>query len=60
MGNEVIGLEDEAHHLVAEGIPFRIFEIVGGFSIDQKISGGVMIESPDDVEEGRFPATGGA
>ena len=56
MGNEVIVLEDEAAAVVAVGIPIFVFKAFGGFSIDQKIAAGIMVQTANDVEQRGFAA----
>ena len=43
--------------MVSVGIPIRVLEGLGGFTVDNKVSVGISVESADDVEKGRLTAS---
>lgn len=54
MGNQVVALEDETDGVVPVGIPVPVFKFFGGGSVDDQVSGCVLIQSSDDVQQCSF------
>ena len=50
-------MEDKADPVISVNVPIPIGEIFRGFPLDHEIALGVVIESADDIQEGRFTAT---
>ncbi len=58
MGNEVIGLEDEADSVVSIDIPVMVDEVLGGSSFDDEIAGCIVVKSTEDVQQSSLSASG--
>ena len=54
--NEVVALEHEADRVIAVGIPIGVLVELGGNAVDDQITAGVLVETADDIEQGRFTA----
>ena len=54
MRDEVIRLEDEPDPVIAVDVPIPVFEVFRGLPLNDEIARRIVIESADDVEEGRF------
>ncbi len=52
--DEVVVLEDEAHRVVAVGVPVLIGIFFGGDAVDDEVAGVVPVETADDIEQRRF------
>ena len=60
MRDEVIALEDEAYSVVSVNVPVPVLIILGASAADDKVAGGIVVKSADDVEKGGFSAARGA
>ena len=49
VGDQVVALEYEADGVVPVGVPIPILKVFGGFAPDEQISGGVVVQTADDV-----------
>ena len=58
VGNEVIALKDEPDSVIPIDVPVAVAELFGAPAVDKYVARGVLIESPDDVEQGGFAAPG--
>ena len=56
VGDQVIGLEDEADPVVAVDVPIVAGELFRGDAVDDQIAGSAVVEAADDIERGRLPA----
>ena len=56
MRDQVIALEHEADGVVAVGIPVPVAELARGAALDQQVSGCILIQPADDVQERRLAA----
>jgi hypothetical protein len=54
MIDEVITLKHETDAVVPVAVPIGILEIFGGFAVDNEITAGVLVETPDDVQKRCF------
>ena len=44
--------------MVAVGVPVPVGEILSRSAVDDKVAGGILVKSADDVEHGRLAAAG--
>ena len=58
MGDQVIGLEYKTHRVVAVGIPVAVGKVFCGFSVDNQVPGGILIQAPDDIQQRGLTAAG--
>ena len=58
MGDQVITLEYEADRVISIGVPVAVFEILGGASVDNEVTLGVLIQPADNVQHGSLAAAG--
>ena len=56
--DEVVALKDEAHAVVAVGVPVAVEVAFGRAAVDDEIALGVLVEPADDVEERGLAAAG--
>ena len=56
--DQVIALKDETDGMVAVGIPVPRGKVLRRASADDKIAGGILIQSADDVQKRRLSAAG--
>ena len=56
--DQVIALKDETDGMVAVGIPIPRGKVLRRASADDKIAGGILIQSADDVQKRRLSAAG--
>ena len=54
--DEVVALEDEAHAVVAIGVPVLVAVAFGGAPVDDEVARGVLVQAADDVEQRRLAA----
>ena len=58
MRDQVIRLENETDRMVTVCIPVSVLVILGGSSINDQITGGVLVKTADNVQHGRLTASG--
>ena len=56
--DEVIALKHETNGMVAVGVPVSVGELLGGFAVDDQVSGGVAVQPADDVQQRGLAAAG--
>ena len=56
--DQVVALEYETDGVVAVGVPVTVGELLGGFSVDDQVTGGVAIQAADDVQQRGLAAAG--
>ena len=60
VGDQVIGLEDKAHRVIAVGIPVPVSVFLRGDAVDDQVARVVAVETADDIEKGRLAGPAGA
>ena len=60
MRDKVVALEDEAHAMIAVGVPVAIGVFLGGNAVDYQDALVVVVKAADDVEHGGLARTRGA
>ena len=58
VGDQVVALKHKAYGVIAVSIPVLAFEVLGGTATNDQITGGVLVQTTDDVQQGGFAATG--
>ena len=58
MGYQILGLENEAHGVIAVAVPVTVVEILGGFAVDYEIALSVLVETAHDVQQGCLATAG--
>ena len=58
VGDQVIALEHKADGVVAVGVPVTGLVILGGFTPDDQVTGGIAVQTADDVQQGGLAAAG--
>ncbi len=56
VGDEVVALKHKAHRVIAVAVPIPVGEGFGGAAINEQITGGVLVKSAYNVEQGGFSA----
>ena len=59
MGNQVVGLKDEADRVVAVGVPVAVLVFFGRYAVDDQVAAVIAVQSADDIEEGGLARAAG-
>ena len=44
--------------MVAVSVPVTVFVLLGGRAVDDKVAGGIVVKTADDIEQGSLTAAG--
>ena len=58
MRDEVVALKDKADGVVAVCVPVAVVVLLRGAAVDDKVAGGVAVQTADDVQQRGFSGTG--
>ena len=58
VGDQVVALKHKAYGVIAVSIPVLAFEVLGGTATDDQVTGGILVQATDDVQQGGFATTG--
>ena len=57
--DQVIALKYKTDGMVSMAVPIPVAKILCRFSVDNQLAAGILIQSADDIQHGRFSASGG-
>ena len=58
MRDQVVGLKYKTDRMVSVCVPVSVFVVFGRSSVDDQITGGVLVETADNVQHRRLTASG--
>ena len=58
VGDQVVALEDEAHRVVAVGVPVAVVVLFGRDAVDDQIAAVIAVQAADDVQQRGLAGTG--
>ena len=56
MRDKIIALENKADRVISVAVPIAVLEILGGFSVDDKVAACVLVKTADDIQHSCFSA----